>query len=79
MPRSQINTINNYLKKENLNNTLILIPDNDFKNEIDHALRNIQIKYKKKSYYMIHLQQKSQDKYRNLQTMIGGNRTSMMR
>ena len=48
---SQINTINNFLKNENLNNTLILIPNNDFKNEIDHALRNVQIKYKKKSYY----------------------------
>ena len=34
-----------------MNNTLILIPNNDFKNEIDHALRNVQIKYKKKSYY----------------------------
>ena len=44
---SQMNTINNFLKNENLNNTLILIPNNDFKNEIDHALRNIQIKYKK--------------------------------
>ena len=48
---SQINTINNFLKNENLNNTLILIPNNDFKNEIDHALRNVQIKYKKKFYY----------------------------
>tara|TARA_Y100000741_G_C18243427_1_gene554535 strand:+ start:14 stop:1168 length:1155 start_codon:yes stop_codon:yes gene_type:complete len=48
---SQINTINNFLKNENLNNTLILIPDNDFKNEIDHALKNIKINYKKKSYY----------------------------
>ena len=28
---SQINTINNFLINENLNNTLILIPNNDFK------------------------------------------------
>ncbi len=48
---SQINTISNFLKNENLNNTLILIPNNDSKNEIDYALKNIKINYKKKSYY----------------------------
>ena len=48
---SQINTINFFLKKNNLKKTLILIPKNDFREEIDLAIKNIKINYKKKFYY----------------------------
>ena len=48
---SQINTINLFLKEKKLNKTLILIPQNDSKEEIDHAIKNSQINYKKKIYY----------------------------
>ncbi len=48
---SQINTINKFLKNEGLDETLILIPENNFKKEIDLAIKNLKINYKKKSYY----------------------------
>tara|TARA_S200000501_G_scaffold356801_2_gene379841 strand:+ start:138 stop:1292 length:1155 start_codon:yes stop_codon:yes gene_type:complete len=48
---SQMYAINNFLKNENLSKTLILIPENNYKKEIELAIKNIKIKYKKKFYY----------------------------
>ena len=35
---SQINTIVNFIKKENLNKTIVLVPKSDFENELRNAL-----------------------------------------
>ena len=48
---SQLQTIIKFQKKEQLKNTLVLIPDNKFKNEIENALKQSNIKIKDKFIY----------------------------
>ena len=48
---SQLQTIIKFQKSEQLKNTLVLIPDNKFKNEIENALKQSNIKIKDKFIY----------------------------
>ena len=48
---SQLQTIIKFQKNEQLKNTLVLIPDNKFKNEIENALKQSNIKIKDKFIY----------------------------
>lgn len=48
---SQINTIKKFLIQKKLKKTLVLIPENDFKNEVDFAIERSNFDYKKKFYY----------------------------
>ena len=48
---SQLRTIIKFQKNEQLKNTLVLIPDNKFKNEIENALKRSNIKIKDKFIY----------------------------
>tara|TARA_B110001452_G_scaffold257417_1_gene251611 strand:+ start:3721 stop:4872 length:1152 start_codon:yes stop_codon:yes gene_type:complete len=48
---SQLKAIKKFIKKNNLKKTIFLIPDSDFKNEIDNSIKEVQIKYHKKYYY----------------------------
>ncbi len=48
---SQINTIKKFLKKENLERSLFLIPDTSFKNEIELAIKKTKLNLKNKFVY----------------------------
>ena len=48
---SQINAIKKFLKLNNFNKTLFLIPNNNFKKEIEGAISNTKIKFVKKFIY----------------------------
>ncbi len=48
---SQINTIKKFIKKFNLERTIFLIPDIDYKPEIENAIRQTKIKLKEKFIY----------------------------
>ena len=44
---SQINSITNFLKKENLNNTIVLVPESDYENELRNALSKSKYNFSK--------------------------------
>ena len=48
---SQFNAILKFQKESGLSKTLLLIPKENFKNEIENGIKNSNIKYKKKYYY----------------------------
>ena len=48
---SQINTINKFIKINNLERSIILVPNTDYKNEINLAIDKSNIKLKEKFYY----------------------------
>tara|TARA_B100000989_G_scaffold190273_1_gene143324 strand:+ start:205 stop:1356 length:1152 start_codon:yes stop_codon:yes gene_type:complete len=48
---SQINTIKKYLSKNNLNNTIFLIPETDYKREIEDAIKKSNLLLKEKFIY----------------------------
>ena len=48
---SQINTIKKYLSKNNLSNTIFLIPDTDYKREIEQAIEKSNLLLKEKFIY----------------------------
>ncbi len=48
---SQINTINKFKKINNLERSIILVPNTDYKNEINLAIDKSNIKFKEKFYY----------------------------
>tara|TARA_B100000123_G_scaffold245013_1_gene200664 strand:- start:2 stop:703 length:702 start_codon:yes stop_codon:yes gene_type:complete len=48
---SQINTIKKYLSENNLNNTIFLIPDADYKREIEQAIEKSNLLLKEKFIY----------------------------
>ena len=48
---SQLQTIIKFQEEEQLKNTLVLIPDNKFRNEIENALKKSKIKIKDKFIY----------------------------